>query len=246
MKDAIPRKAIVGRTGGKSNLANRLIDMFPRDYQDMIYVEPFVGGGSIFFRKLPSKKDIINDKDSDIYTIYKEVKRRDINNDIKRTKITKKYFNEVLKGSKDPVKIIERHKSSFFANGKTYNDKGHPIKTNFTPFHERLKDVTIYNKDFKALLKQYDSPNTFFYLDPPYSVEDIKDNPYKDYVTPTDVYNAVKGLKGKWMISYNNTPEIRDLFSAFHQRKLKTTYSGTKHIEPRTIVELVITNYTTK
>jgi DNA adenine methylase len=207
----------------------------------MTYVEPFVGGGGMFFRKNPSKKEIINDIDKEVYSIFTEVKKRDINNSINREPVSKEYFNNVLLKSKDPVKIIERYKGSFFGLGKYHNSsKIRKIKTNFTPFHERLQPVKIYNKDFKVLIKQYDSPNTLFYLDPPYSVEKETDNLYKNYVTPQEVYNAVSNIKGYFVLSYNNTKEIRDLFKEYNIKKIKTTYSiGLS----RVVTELVIRNF---
>jgi DNA adenine methylase len=241
----IPKKALIGRIGGKSNLANRLISLFPPNYEDLTYVEPFVGGGSIFFRKQPSRKEIINDLDKEMYSIYKKVKQQNINDVISRTPKTKKYFDEVLKPTKDPVKLIEKYKRSFFSQGKSYNENKskNTIKTDFSVFTDRLKKVKIFNKDFRYIINKFDSPETFFYLDPPYSVENEKDNPYSNYITPTDVFNAVKNIDGYFMLSYNNTKEIRDLFKDYKIKKIKTTYSGTGSIEPRTITELVITNY---
>ncbi len=39
-----------------------------------------------------------------------------------------------------------------------------------TDFKDRLNDVIIENKDWKNIVKKYDSKDTFFYLDPPYSM----------------------------------------------------------------------------
>jgi DNA adenine methylase len=209
----------------------------------MTYVEPFVGGGGMFFRKNPSKKEIINDLDKEVYSVFTEVKKRDINNSIQRNLITEDYFDNVLLKSKDPVKIIEKYKRSFFGVGKNFNKYHKVIQTNFTPFHERLRSVKIYNKDFKAIIKQFDSPNTLFYLDPPYSVEKKSDNYYKNYVTPQEVYNAVSGIKGYFVLSYNNTKEIRDLFKEYNIKEVKTTYSVTQKIGRRVVTELVIRNF---
>lgn len=239
----IPNKSLIPRVGGKSLLAKRIIKMFPKNYEEMTYIEPFVGGGGMFFRKNPSTKEVINDIDKEVYSVFTEVKKRDINDSIHRNLITKDYFYNVLLKSKDPVKIIEKYKRSFFGFGNDFNKNDKVINTNFTPFHERLQPVKIYNKDFKAIIKQFDSPNTLFYLDPPYSVEKKRDNYYKNYVTPQEVYNAVSGIKGYFVLSYNNTKEIRDLFKEYNIKKLKTNYSGTQNVDPRVVTELVITNY---
>ncbi len=209
----------------------------------MTYVEPFVGGGGVFFRKKPSKKEIINDIDKEVYTIFTEVKKKDVNELIYRKPITKEYFNNILLNSKDPIKLIEKYKSSFFGKGKKHKGQNISIKTNFTPFHDRLQDVKIYDKDFKAIIKQFDSPNTLFYLDPPYSVEKLTDNLYKNYVTPQEVYNAISGIKGQFVLSYNDTKENRDLFKDYNIKEINTVYSGTQYMNPKVVTELIITNF---
>ena len=68
-----------GRMGGKSRLKKRLIEYFPVNYESMNYIEPFFGAGSLFFYKEPSKKEVINDLDKDIYTLIKGFKKFDGN-----------------------------------------------------------------------------------------------------------------------------------------------------------------------
>ena len=71
-------KGIVARVGGKSRLQQRIVNnYFPQNYEDLIYIEPFVGGGSIFFYKNNSKKDIINDLDKNLISVYKGFKKYD-------------------------------------------------------------------------------------------------------------------------------------------------------------------------
>ena len=50
---------IFSRVGGKTKLSKRIIEMMP---EHETYIEPFVGGGSIFFRKPLVKNNVINDK----------------------------------------------------------------------------------------------------------------------------------------------------------------------------------------
>lgn len=47
--------------GGKSYLANFIIDHFPSNYQELTYLEPFGGGASVLLNKKKSKKEIYND-----------------------------------------------------------------------------------------------------------------------------------------------------------------------------------------
>lgn len=78
----------------------------------------------------------------------------------------------------------------------------------------RLQRVIIENQDFEVLIKHYDSPVSFFYCDPPYFATE---NYYKDVgFTAKDhirLCETLAGIKGKFLISYNDCPEIRELWN---------------------------------
>ena len=50
------KRGFIGRIGGKTKLVEKILSVFPKDYEDMIYVEPFIGGGSILYNKKLSKE----------------------------------------------------------------------------------------------------------------------------------------------------------------------------------------------
>ncbi len=79
----------------------------------------------------------------------------------------------------------------------------------------RLADTVVENKDFEALIRQYDRDSAFFYCDPPYyeteghyAVVFRKD----DHARLRDV---LAGCRGKWMVSYNDCDFIRDLYAGY-------------------------------
>lgn len=232
-----------GRMGGKSKIAKELINLFPKDFK--IFVEPFVGAGNIFFRKpyIEGQKEVINDLDKDVYKILNGLKTRSkyINNNIHRT-ISRQHFDSI-KNKKDVLSTLEKIKMSFFNQGKSFNNskEGDKIMTDFKPYGERLKNTIILNETFEKVIKQYDSTETFFYLDPPYESEEKKD--YKDYVEPIDVYDALKNIKGKFMLSYNDSKNIRKIFSKYNIKTIITIYENAQHVGKREIKELIITNY---
>ena len=230
--------------GGKSKIANQLIEMFPKDYD--LFVEPFVGAGNIFFR-IPDderRKSILNDKDKDIYIVLKGLKSNSeyINDKFNRTKINKEYFNK-LKDKFDPVSILEKIKFSFFTKGERFAPsiikKG--VHADFTKFKDKLKNTTILNNDALTVIQKYDKPNTFFYLDPPY--ENPKQNDYKNYIDPQELYNVLKNIKGKFLLSYNDSKNIRNIFKEFDIHQIKTKYAHTQYIKERPKTELIIKNY---
>jgi DNA adenine methylase len=239
-------KAPIGRMGGKSKLKLRLIEMFPKDYDT--FVEPFVGAGNIFYTTPKVENEIINDKDKDMYIIHKGLQQNAeyIDKNIPRVRNRKMF--ESKKDKNDVISILYRYKSSFMSNGKSYDasKNGEPIQTDFTVYGPRLKGVKILNQDYSTVIKKYDSPKTFFYLDPPYESSTGKEgvSDYKDFVSPDDVYKSLQGLKGKFMLSYNDSANIRKIFGKYNIRKIKTKYAGVStEGGVRPVTELIITNY---
>ena len=70
--------------------------------------------------------------------------------------------------------------------------------------NRRLKDTVIENKDFEALIRQYDRPNAFFYCDPPYFETE---GHYEVVFRKEDharLRDTLAGIEGKFMVSYND------------------------------------------
>jgi DNA adenine methylase len=243
-------KTFMARTGGKRLLKKQIVDkVFPKGYEDMVYVEPFVGAGHVFFYKNPSEKEVINDLDKDIINIFKGFKKYSgdkISNDINGT-YTKQEFKNIKESKPTTpynkfLQLFLRYKLSFFSEGKSFGNP-RPINSNYNnTYNERLKHTTILNKSFEKVIKEYDSPNTLFYLDPPY---ENSDGLYiHDTLPIEDVYNIVKNIKGYFIISYNDSSKAKELFKNYNIIKVKTKYTkgkegGQHHIK----TELIITNY---
>ena len=64
---------LIARIGGKKYLATEIVSMFPKD-NIKLFVEPFVGGGSIYLKQ-DYPYSVINDLDKDIYDIWRDVKK---------------------------------------------------------------------------------------------------------------------------------------------------------------------------
>lgn len=80
----------------------------------------------------------------------------------------------------------------------------------------RLKDTVIENKDFEALIKQYDRENAFIYCDPPYYQTE---GHYEVLFRKEDHYrlrDALVSCQGKWLVSYNDCEFIRELYKDFN------------------------------
>jgi len=236
-----------GRMGGKSKIANNLISHFPDPNSYTTYVEPFIGAGNIFFRKpYKSKIEVINDLDDMVYSIFQGVKREwQVIEKLKPISyLSKEQFNKLHENASNWIDYLFLIKTSFYSQARSYiyPKEGHDFiltTTDFIKLKNRLKDVKITHLDFQTLIKKYNKPTTFFYLDPPY--EDSED--YSNSVNPEDVYNAVKTIKGKFMLSYNNSPLIRKLFKEYNIHTIETIYEATPSVNKRVVIEVYITNY---
>lgn len=79
-----------------------------------------------------------------------------------------------------------------------------------------LRGTIIKNLDYEKVVKLYDSPDTFFFIDPPY------ENTSSDfgYAESTEfdfnrLFNVVNNIKGKFLMTLNNSPNIRKIFKKF-------------------------------
>jgi DNA adenine methylase len=246
-------KCIVGRIGGKSKSKKIIVDdYFPEGYETMLYVEPFVGGGSIFFYKNPSVKEVVNDLDINIYNIFRGAKiysQEEVAKVLSKT-YTKEDFN-AIRDSKPTDDFSIFCKSYYILNksimcvGRTYRNDRTKMNINLKGYRERLEDVDIYNVDYKELITEYDSDETFFYLDPPY--ENSKGLYKNDVVAIEDMYDMLKNIKGKFLLSYNNSDKARELFKEYNIHGIVTKYSATTFAHNRNkntnVVELLICNY---
>ena len=240
-------KGPISRMGGKSVIAKQLVANFPPPETYNIYVEPFFGAGHVFYAKPKYKQqiEVINDLDDDMFKIMTGLQKEgnNINKTIYRHPLNREEWKSLI-GKKDTQSLLLSYKNSFFGMNKGYDPSQlkrlHALnKTDYSLYQERLKGVKIYHKDYKTIINQYDSKNTFFYLDPPY--ENSKD--YTNSINPQDLFNILQQIQGNFMLSYNDSSLIRSLFKNFNIYEIKTRYSQTGYISNRNIYELVITNY---
>lgn len=109
--------------------------------------------------------------------------------------------------------------------------------------HERLAGVSLEQLDFEAFLRRYDGAGSLFYLDPPYWGCETD---YGADVFSRDDFarlaETLEQLKGRFLMSINDTPEIRDLFGRWQLTEVETTYSVCVGNNKR-VGELLISNF---
>jgi DNA adenine methylase len=244
-------QGIIARVGGKRKLKDIIIELIP---PHVIYCEPFVGGGAVFFGKEKSDIEIVNDLDKDIFHIYSDMKvvgEKMVNKDFGKDKelFLKLMKQKKIKNREDRLfRNIYISLHSFKGDRKSWKGKDKPIKHfgkkwKNERYKERLKDVIIENKDWKSLIKAHDSKETFFYLDPPYSMAS-KNKDYKhNDVSINELYNTLKNINGKFLLSYDYNNEIKERFRDFNIKVVETTYSTKKGSMDIKKKEYLISNY---
>ena len=109
---------------------------------------------------------------------------------------------------------------------------------------DRMANVVVENQDFETLIKHYDRPDSFFYADPPYfSSEGMYEVGFgwDDHVRLRD---TLKNIKGKFLLSYNDCEEIRELYDGFPMLDFSRTHSMVQRYEAgKEFKELLIGNY---
>ena len=92
--------------------------------------------------------------------------------------------------------------------------------------HDRLAGVVIENLDWPAFIDRYDRPGTLFYLDPPYwGSEDDYGRELFDRAQFILMADRLRLLKGRFILSINDVPEIRETFSGFAIEPVDLLYS---------------------
>lgn len=248
--------------GSKRQLRKEIVSLFP---EHICYVEPFLGGGSVFFWKEPSKVEIINDYDNHIINFFKVLKNNEeeLMLKIKTSLISRALFLEYRQSRWEELDDVERAYRFYyiikcsFGGLWRFNQKGEcnsPFAgspspkakpTLYTPnslkslekAHKRLQNAIIECDDYKTIIKRYDQSNTLFFLDPPYDT----DYSYGVKINYKELLEECKNIKGKFLLTLNS--ELKDMFSEFNIINTEVNYSVTCKGGDNQKSEIIITNY---
>ena len=247
--------------GGKKALPDVIIPrLHPRCDR---YVEVFGGGGWVLFRKQPDKFEVYNDFNSNLTNLYRCVRERpnELCDELEYVLNSREDFEYIryLLNSKADMPDIKRAANYYqvirqsYASGlDTFGGQPHNMWRHFPVIHRaanRLQSVIIENRDFEKLIMQYDRPNTMFYLDPPYyETEDY----YEDVgFTKEDhirLKSALMQISGKFLLSYNDCPFIRELYSVdgiMIESVTRLSTMAQRYTAGKQYSELLIFNYDT-
>lgn len=256
-----PTQPIAPYIGGKRNLARRIIARIEA-VPHRIYAEPFVGMGGVFLRRRSAaKSEVINDASRDVATLFRILQRHYVPfMDMIRWQLTTRAeFERLVATDPDTLTDLERAARFLYlqrtafggkVQGRTFGvDPGRPGRFNVTTLgpmleevHERLAGVVIECLPYEAFITRYDRPETLFYLDPPYWGSE---RDYGDTFSRQDferLAELLASIKGRFLMSINDTPEIRRTFSAFAMEGVTTTYTIAGRGRAKPARELIISD----
>jgi DNA adenine methylase len=240
------------RPGRKKPIQQIIKRIAPKQFNK--YVEPFVGSGDIFFAMDldPSIPAVINDLDKEIATAFKILKINPSITNIERFK--NKTLEEVRSFMKQShTSPVDKLAAIIYDLCATFSGKGQGSKIYKNPniepklrkipkYAEYLKNTRVLNQDYKSVIKSNDGKDTFFYLDPPY--EASKGIYAKSEFNFQELANVLSKVKGKFILSLNDSPNIRNIFKDFNIRGITVGSSNqNQNIGGKARKEVIIKNF---
>ena len=145
------------------------------------------------------------------------------------------------------VMFLKLLRYSYSSGGKSFACQPFSVVSLFQLIEqvgERLENTVIENQDFEVLIKHYDRENSFFYCDPPYYSSEYV---YQCGFTWDDhlrLKNTLANAKGKWLVSYNDCEEIRNLYDGYPFFDFTRLHNMKQRVNAgEQFPELLISNY---
>lgn len=208
--------------GGKQTLADTIIEMIP---PHKIYVEPFFGGGAVFFKKPKSYLEVINDTNDMLINFYQAAQNnfeelqllisQTLNSESQYMYAKDVWNKRIPAGSIEQAWAVwlvtngsfagSMHGGWKWSNGSSGSHTGVYVANKRNSFtkevHDRLKHVQISCRDAIKVIPERDTEDTVFYLDPPYP------GSYQGHYTGythtqlSELLDVLSNIKGKFILS---------------------------------------------
>ena len=254
-------KPILKWAGGKSQMLDVLLPKVPAHYGK--YIEPFFGGGALFFALRPENA-VIADSNPELVNLYTQVR----DHVVEVIAILTGYKNEqeqFLKvRSLDWTKLspVEAAARTIYLNKTCFNglyrvNRKGQFNTPFGKYKnpkicdtqalreasKALQNATIVCGDYAAVLAEYAEPDDFVFLDPPY----IPVSEYSDFKRYTKEqfeisdhsrlaveFSRLHSLGCHLMLTNSNHPLVHDLYGQYEIQVIPTKRSVACRASSRT------------
>jgi DNA adenine methylase len=216
--------------GGKGLMTAKLVPMVQVDCE--VYCEPFAGGASVYFAKKPMGLEVLNDLDKGVISFYRLLQNPNqfsrLHRWVSLTPYSREHYyhcRNTWQDEKDPfIKVYKwfvARRQSFSGEGLpgtswslgiTRSAKGMASKPAafmsmvkaLPNVHKRMQNTIIESMDFRDVIKKYDSPTTFFYMDPPYILGTRSSGSYRHELSlddHKDLVSILNDIRGRVLLS---------------------------------------------
>ncbi len=226
--------------GGKFCLAATIVSLLPPHHT---YVEPFGGAASVLLNKPPSRVEIFNDRDARLVNFFFVLRDRadELIQSVTLTPYSESEFCLSKQSKGDPVerarRFLVQYRQSFSGLGEAFARSARHrsrcrmaenvaswlsnIDDNLPQIVERLRCVEVHCRSATDLIKQYDSPNSLFYCDPPYVHSSRRAGSRAMYAFEMsdddhrELAKVLKACKGKVVLSGYPSPLYTKLYRSW-------------------------------
>lgn len=246
--------ALIGWIGGKRLLRKTIAQLIPADID--AYIEPFGGAAWVMlYKERWADLEVYNDLDDRLVNLFLQVKYHpdELIKEFNLMLASRALFYKILK--QEGLTEIQRAARFMFLISRSYGSKGDDFGTSkkqgtsslhnrlerIKDLHKRLDKVIIENLSYEQILAKYDSPTNFFYCDPPYVTGCTYAN--SKHFNHHDLRNTLGKLKGRFILSYDDNPDVLKLYKGFHILHV-TRVKGINRKEGKSdYAEVIIANF---
>ena len=234
----------IGWFGGKGNMVAKLLKLIPPHHT---YVEVFGGGASLLFAKKPSPVEVYNDMDSGLVNFFRVLRDPAKFERFYRLVCLTPYSREEYYYCRDTWETcddeVERAYRWYIVARMSFSGRlggGWSFSLTLSrrkmaascsrwlsiiemlpQIHQRMMMVQIEHRDFRDIIKIYDTKDTLFYMDPPYIPETRRGGGYEHEMSIEDhkvLVNLLLRVKGKVLLSGYSHPIYQPLEQAGWER----------------------------
>lgn len=215
--------------GGKKLLRNKILSLFSEKKEFNRYVEVFGGAGWVLFAsERHAETEVYNDMDGRLVNLFRCVKYHPdaLQKELEFTLNSREQFFDAreqaeVRGMTDIQRAARFYvliKESFGIDLRSFGMRTRDMERAVNYLEkasERLRSVVIEHQDFEKVIKNHDRETTLFYLDPPYYGTEsyyTEKFPQEDHIR---LKNLLDGIKGKFILSYNDCGYIRGLYKDY-------------------------------
>lgn len=266
LPDQVSIKPFLKWAGGKTQLIPELSKYLPVNYNR--YIEPFIGGGALFFHLNPSNA-IIADSNEELIITYKTLKEsvEEVISVLRTYRNEEEFYYEIRAINPNTLTNIERSARLIYLNKTCFNGLYRVNKKGFfnVPFGKRsgaffneedlrnssefLQNTIIEHADYLKVLKKYAITGDFVFLDPPYypvgKYSDFKRYTkeffyHEDQVKLKNEFDRLVEMGCHVILTNSDHPVILDLYKDYEIKVIETKRMISSKANTRKGVDIIV------